>query len=317
MDQKLRRELIGRNLGIKPINHGLVYTFQVAIPEGRQQTLSMERRQALGSSLLTQGSNLVSIVIRRTEAYDDEDIEYELVHGADWLQVAQELDIEKVWAWVFDLTDEQAIATAEEMKQLSGIGENRGKPEVTSESPATDIADLIEHKLQLSATSTRAAMTHTLQDIKNELDEKLKLLNYRIEALGKAQDSGALETVLEKLENMERKIGAGRKPSLERIDDPINLAAASQQDIGTALEQVSVSRPQIQAAIRAVDKWRAVEEGLTWSNLKRSATASKSSADKVSGFGNATYDALWSVAYLPNDLQDSGGNSGDAKPGYE
>ena len=114
-----RSEIIGKSLSIKPIKHGLVHTIQIKLPESRKQTISLERRQAIANSLLIHQINVVSLIIRRTNAYD-EDIEYELVYGADWLEVAQELEIEKVWAWVFDMNDEQAEATIAEMKLLSG-----------------------------------------------------------------------------------------------------------------------------------------------------------------------------------------------------
>lgn len=295
MSQDIRRELISQNLGIKPINHGQVYTFQIAIPDSKKQTLSLEERQAIERSLLAHQSNLISLIIRRTDAYDDEDIEYELVYGADWLQVAQALDIEKVWAWVFDMTDEQAIAAVAEMELLN---------KNIQPSPGTvdsDIAALIDQKLQLATDSIKSLITPMLSGIKTDLDEKLKLLNYRIDRLSSASPgSDGLEAVLEKLETILKRLESYRKPPIiQPVEDPIDLSQASDRDIEMALKQVSAGKPQIKAAIAAVQHWKQSKQGLTWENLEASAKANSNSPDKIKGFAKGTYEQLRRVATLP------------------
>ncbi len=151
MTQDIRRELISRNLGIKPIDHGQVYVFQIALPEFRKQSISLEHRQAIESSLLAHQSNLTSLIVRRTDAYDD-DIEYELVYGADWLQIAQELDIEKMWAWVFDMTDEQVSTAIAEMELLTRVSENAQPIPKISDGGDAGIADLIDKNFNLLLT---------------------------------------------------------------------------------------------------------------------------------------------------------------------
>ncbi|MGB3612783.1 MAG: hypothetical protein WBA10_03245 [Elainellaceae cyanobacterium] len=298
MSQDLRRELISRNLGIKPINHGLVYSFQIAIPESKKQSIPLERQQALETSLVTQGSNLSSLIIRRTNTYDDEDIEYELVHGADWLQVAQELEIEKVWAWVFDLTDEQAIATAEAMEKLSGVPGGGPTPVTASKGTDVDIEALIEKKLQLATNSIKTTISHALKEIKEGFDDKLKTLTYQTNNLTESFDSTRLKEIGETLDYIESLLTGGK------LKEPINLPEASDQDIEAALKKVKTNGPQIEVAIKTVSKWKNSEQGLTWENIERSSKGSKKSPDKVPGFGKTTYQNLWRVASIPNDPQD-------------
>lgn len=303
MSQEIRRELISKNLGIKPINHGQVHTFQIAIPGSRKQTFSLEQRQAIEQSLLAHKSNLVSLIIRRTNAYADEDIEYELVYGADWLQIAQELDIEKVWAWVFDLTDEQTIAAITEMEALSPTPKDTQSSTLTTVSVDSDIAALIDQKLQLAADSIKNSVTSLLAGIRNDLDEKLKALNYKVDRLDTANNSlDGVGAILEQLKRIEDKLTPSIKIIDPVIESPINLLEASTQDIEMALEQLKTPSKLIIAAIKAVQYWKQSEQGLTWENLGRSKSRSKiNSQHKIDGFANGTYNQLRKVATIPEE----------------
>jgi hypothetical protein len=121
MDEKERRDRIVNYLRIKPVNHGQIYTFQIAIPPSENIDIPWERQEHLKMTLTQQGTNLMPLIVRRTEAYSDEE-EYELVYGVDWYLVAKELDIEKLWVWVFNMTDEEVVTAKEEMQQLLEIG---------------------------------------------------------------------------------------------------------------------------------------------------------------------------------------------------
>lgn len=300
MSQDIRRELISRNLGIKPINHGQIHTFQIALPDSRKQAISLEQRQAIERSLVAHQSNLISLIVRRTDAYEDEDIEYELVYGADWLQVAQELDVEKVWAWVFDMTEEQAIAAIAEMESLSGTSKTPQFSEKSSDEIGSDIATLIDQKLQLATDSIRNSIASALNGIKHDLDEKLKMLNYRIDSLSDTgNNSGGLEAVLEKLDTIQQL--ASRKAPVKSIENPINLLEASEQDIEAVLKQVGTQNKQIRAAIEAVRFCKQSQEGLTWSNLERSAKAKSSSSYKIAGFAEGALARLQAAAYIPEE----------------
>lgn len=296
MSYDIRRELISRNLGANPINHGQVYTFQIAIPDSRKQSLSLEQRQAIEQSLLAHQSNLISLIIRRTNAYANEDIEYELVYGADWLQIAQELKIEKVWAWVFDLTDEQTIAAIAEMESLSSIPKDTQATQTVTNSVDSNIAALIDKKIQLATDSIKNSITPLLVGIRNDLDERLKVLNYKIDNI----DGTGLEPILKQLDAIQQQLPSSRKAKERKPpENPINLLEASIQDIETALKQVDTQRNQIRAAIEAVQHWKQSEQGLTWRNLEKSASANTKSKDKIAGFAKKTFERLKAVAAIP------------------
>ncbi|MDZ8134945.1 MAG: Rho termination factor N-terminal domain-containing protein [Nostoc sp. DedQUE04] len=123
MNSAERRDRIVEYLRIKSISHGQVYTFQIAVPESETVEVPFEKREYLRNSLTQQGTNLIPLIVRRTEAYSEEE-EYEVVYGADWCLVAKELDIEKLWVWVFDMTDVQAAAAKEEMQQLLSFSDS-------------------------------------------------------------------------------------------------------------------------------------------------------------------------------------------------
>ncbi|NJR16813.1 MAG: hypothetical protein HC785_14625 [Calothrix sp. CSU_2_0] len=83
--------------------------------------------------------------MRRTKAYSEEE-EYELVYGADWCLVAKELDIEKLWVWVFDMSDEEAAIAKEEMQQLLEMKESQ--PSQTNVETNTKEQELIQPLIQ-------------------------------------------------------------------------------------------------------------------------------------------------------------------------
>lgn len=105
-------------LRIKPINQGKVNTFQIAIPDSESKEIPPMRRELLRRSLMEQGCNLIPLIVRETDAYSEEE-EYEVVYGADWCQVAKEIDTEYLWVWVFDMTDEEVAIAKAEMEQLA------------------------------------------------------------------------------------------------------------------------------------------------------------------------------------------------------
>ncbi|MEH1781181.1 MAG: Rho termination factor N-terminal domain-containing protein [Nostoc sp.] len=138
MNSAERRDRIVEYLRIKPISHGQIHTFQIAVPESEVLEIPSEKREYFSNSLTQQGTNLIPLIVRRTEAYSEEE-EYEVVYGADWCLIAKELDIEKLWVWVFNMTDEQAAAAKEEMQQLLGFSDSTPVvlPSVSEETEST------------------------------------------------------------------------------------------------------------------------------------------------------------------------------------
>lgn len=300
MSQDIRRELISKNLGIKPINHGQVHAFQIALPESRQKTISLEKRQAIEKSLLAHQSNLISLIIRRTDAYDDDDIEYELVYGADWLQVAQALNIEKLWAWVFDMTDEQATFAAEEMEALTEPNQSKKDPTSGSDETYPDIGALIDDKLQLATDSIKNSLTPILNKVRSELDDNLRKMLSKFDSLSTLSNfQEELSEISERLKSIEQKLGSHRT-IIEPVSDPINLLEASDKDIEIALRKVNANKTQIKAAIDVVNYWKRSNQGLSWGNLELSSRSS----ERIKGFGQKTYERLQMISIIPEHSAD-------------
>jgi hypothetical protein len=118
MERSQDQNRIVEYLRIKPISHSQIYTSQIAIPDSVRGEIPRDRREALRRSLIEQGCNLIPLIVRRTEAYSNEE-EYEVVCDADWCIVAKELGIEQMWAWVFEMTDEEVAAAQAEMELLA------------------------------------------------------------------------------------------------------------------------------------------------------------------------------------------------------
>jgi hypothetical protein len=262
MDQSQRRERIRANLGIKPITHGQIYTFQIAIPDALKQDIAIEQQEAIADSLLQHGSNFFPIIVRPTEDYG-EDEEYEVVYGADWCQVAKDRDIEKVWVWVFNLTDEQASATREELESLLPT---------PSDLPDHDTSKLLDAKL-------KPILAKLNQITPNSKSKESDLVN--------------LSQRVENLElSLSRVLGLVEEIAIHVIPPPEppkpNLRTASDSEIKAALQSDGVSTRFQKAAIKAIEKWKAKNE-LSWENLEKSISSGKY---KVNDFGRGTYNSL-------------------------
>jgi hypothetical protein len=299
MSQEIRRELISKNLGIIPINHGKVYTFQIAIPTSEKLEISLERLQAIESSLLQNQSNLASLILRRTENYGD-DIEYELIYGADWFQVAQQLDIEMLWAWVFDMTDEQALAAKTELTHLFSspafVQSNVEQSNVEqSTGESANLEKMIDRKLQATADSIKQVLASSLDKFKAAFDEKLRVLHYGLDQVtSRPSDVSELSTQINQLQEQIASLGlrsaGSRSKNLPFEGTRINLLTANDSEITDLLKQVNTQDKQIKAALEAIAHWKQPGKTLTWANLERSAKAR--SKDKIPEFAGGTLDRL-------------------------
>lgn len=109
----LKRKNRQEDLPAQPVNLELIPTSQISVSESLVRDIPPKRHDALVKTLTDRGSNLIPLIVRRGDN-DDSQQQYEIVRGADWCQVAKEADIKDLWAWIYEMTDEQAeIATAE------------------------------------------------------------------------------------------------------------------------------------------------------------------------------------------------------------
>jgi len=270
MDAAERRDRIVEYLRIKPISHGQVYTFQIAIPKSEDLEISSQRRENLKRSLTQQGSNLIPLIVRRTEAYSEEE-EYEVVDGADWCLVAKELDIEKLWVWVFDMTDEQAAAAKEEMQQLLGSSDYREK----TGGEETNINSLLEQKLKpISAKLNQLISNFSSSAEKPNDDQKLKVI----------------ETTLNNLSSAFETLTALVKEALP--PKKLNLRTADDEEINSILEKAKANTNQRKAALEAIKYWKKPGRVLSWGNLKQSTISGE---HKIKNFAKGTYDKLKNV----------------------
>ncbi len=172
MDQSERQKRIVEYLRIKPVNHGQVHTFQIAVPNLESVEISPERFELLAGSLTQQNTNLIPVVVRRTENYSEEE-DYEVVHGADWCIVARELGVEKLWVWVFDMTDDEANIFRKEIENLVGQ---------VSSNPSPDSFKQTELLLKRFENSIEKRISRKIDDVVKIIEEERVFEKQKIEA---------------------------------------------------------------------------------------------------------------------------------------
>jgi len=279
MEDKQRRDRIVQYLQIKPINHGQIYTYQIAIPQEEILEIPLEREEYLRNSLNQQRTNLIPLIVRRTDAYTEEQ-EYEVVFGADWCLIAQELEIEKLWVWVFDLTDEQAKTAKVEMEHLLGFFQS----EKQINPGELDLNQLLDQKLKPIYTKINQLSTPINSElIKSHSNENLSLIESKITHL-----SFAVET----LSTLVRQILPQPKPP------KLNLLTASESEIRSRLLENGLNSLQTQATLQAIVYWKKLDSALTWENLKQS---TKNGEHKIKNVGDTTYRKLRDFLDIRNE----------------
>lgn len=288
MNSAERRDRIVEYLRIKPISHGQIHTFQIAVPVSEVVEVPSEKREYLRNSLTQQGTNLIPIIVRRTEAYSEEE-EYEVVYGADWCLVAKELEIEKLWVWVFDMTDEQAAAAKEEMQQLLGVSDSIAVvlPSGGEQTELTqtiveqldkffrELAATLNQKIEQVAVSVKKIETH--KNHETDISNKIEILTQKVESLTQKFDQPA--TYVKKIEEPES------KQTITQIET---------ESLTKQLEQLTQSVKKIESFINQlseVDSGRLVTRD-NKINLNTIKTAKELERYKVPGIGFKTAEAI-------------------------
>lgn len=225
-DYQERRQRIRENLKIQSITHGQVHTCLIGMAEPPQ--ISDDRREELGWSLQNHQSNLIPIVVRRTDRFGD-DIEYEVIHGAEWVVVAEALGIEMLWAWVFDLNDDEVAATREELAILLDTPINDRPLPDRSSAPAQhpvpfnvsreELVQLFDERLDryLTRQGTMPPIEPVSESINHsdhhsELVNQVQALTQKVEALSDRVSRpaeparGSIESMQKVLESLERSV---------------------------------------------------------------------------------------------------------------
>jgi hypothetical protein len=144
----------------KRINHGQLHTFQIAINQQDLVNIDLTKRELIAKTLGKFKTNIFPIIVRDTDQYED-DQEYEVVYGADWCMIAKELEIEKLWVWIVELTDQQVISFRSEIEQLSNINPVINPIEIRGENHQNLPVDLILREIK------------TLQNQVNNLGDRI------------------------------------------------------------------------------------------------------------------------------------------------
>ena len=231
MERSQDQNRIVEYLRIKPISHSQIYTSQIAIPDSVRGEIFRDRREALRRSLIEQGSNLIPLIVRRTEAYSNEE-EYEVVYGADWCIVAKELGIEQMWAWIFEMTDEEVAAAQAEMKLLA--------PQATQKTAQ------IETLLQQFELSFQEKVDSLTKQIEQSVKKNEDLLKKQVKALTEQNfERDPIKQIKRLLEQVE-------KTFHEKVDKLAKKIEQSGSDIPP--KSAVISETNIEGALRQLDE---------------------------------------------------------------
>ncbi|MBE9183406.1 Rho termination factor (modular protein) [Microcoleus sp. LEGE 07076] len=273
MERSQDHNRIVEYLRIKPVSHSQIYTSQIAVPETQGKEIIRERREALRRSLIEQGSNLIPLIVRPTEAYSNEE-EYEVICGSDWCIVAKELGIEQMWAWVFEMTDEEVAAAQAQMEHLAPQPTQKTAQietllqqfELSFQKKVESLAKQIEQsvkknedllKKQVKALTERNFESDRIEEIKRLLEQVEKTFHEKVDKLAKkieqpgsdnSQNSAVIselncEGALIQLDELEKLISI----KLERTVQTINqFVADAIEDVENDLKnQIATLRSQI------------------------------------------------------------------------
>lgn len=222
MNELERSARIRSYLKIEPISHGQIHVLQMAIPEGENLEIPPERYTILEDSLTAHQSNLIPLIVRRTEAYGELQ-RYEVVHGSDWLTVAKRLNIERLWVWVFEMTDEQVEISKREMEGLLEgvsiqVSPRINSPILEGEKNRLESFPMVDSKRRLEP------FVESIQ-LSSNFEEKIRVLTTQIQDLShlilnqyqfQAKLELKIENLTEKLNNLPD-FGEDRIQSIERV----------------------------------------------------------------------------------------------------
>jgi hypothetical protein len=169
---------------------------------------------------------------------------------------------------------------------------------------------------QVEQTGVTPIEKTSLEQLKQQLNELRELhnrdhteTNTKFETLSQIMTSSGDSQINNRLQQLENYLKVNVDKLTQLVEQiltrlpppppiPINLQNANHQEIRQKLENVGVKDKQIKAAIKAIDRWKEVEGGLTWKNLKNSTKPGK---DKIKDFGTATYEELEKIGKIPDE----------------
>lgn len=241
---KRQKQIIAHVLP-KPITHGMLDTSEIAVPESESRGISPERQQKLRDSFGEQGTNLVPLIVRPTKAYG-ESVAYEVIYGADWCLVAKELEIEKLWVWGFEMTEQQAATAKEEMEQLVG---SRGEtPPLSKTEQTTSLLQQLENSFQSK-----------IETITNKIDQSVKkneeFLTEQVKALRERPDSDESKQVKSLLQEFENSFQSKLKSLTDKVEQVVESVKSLEEIVSQQIKtpsQVEVIPEKVEQVVETV-----------------------------------------------------------------
>ncbi|NEQ38221.1 MAG: ParB N-terminal domain-containing protein [Okeania sp. SIO3I5] len=149
-------------LSAQPVRLELIPISKITVPESQERDISPERYEALFDSFADRGSNLIPLLVRLMDNYDSEQ-QYEIIYGADWCQVAKEIEIKELWAWIYEITDEQVEMARAQMEKLTQAA-----------MPETQNFDPLVEQLKVSFDRKVDSLTQKIDQSINKNEEVIK-----------------------------------------------------------------------------------------------------------------------------------------------
>ncbi|MEM1169848.1 MAG: hypothetical protein AAGJ08_12410 [Cyanobacteria bacterium P01_H01_bin.35] len=193
----------------------------------------------------------------------------------------------------------------------------RGLDAPIAESPEIPI-DVQDSQVDLTKMFNNLTLSLT-KELNSQLDKKLQPMTIKLNELVTKPTTVAslnfqpennttiqkhLEVLFTKVDQLSNKVEEIQKQISSNVQPPsgtfptqkLNLQEATKTEIEDKFSDLRVNTNQITAAWKAIQKWKTSNEGLTWRNLKKSATNKEF---KVDNFGEKTYNKLKEIGYIP------------------
>ena len=214
-------------LPTQPVSLELIPIAKITVPKSQLRDIPSERHEALVKSLVLQGNNLIPLIVRLADNYDSEQ-QYEIVRGADWCQAAKEAEINKLWAWIYEMTDEQVEITKAEIEQLT-------QPPLPETPNFEDLLQQLEVSFDQKVDSITKKIDQSIKKNEEVIKKRVKYLQDKTNDFGQIEQLKKLITNLEnsvnnKVETLTRKItsSTGKKTTSSFLSG-VNVELLSKQ----------------------------------------------------------------------------------------
>lgn len=279
MSSDNRQNTIINYLKVQPSSHGQLDIELLAIPDKEtvKSEISQDERKLIEQTFREQGTNLIPIIVRRIEP-DKEEHEYEVVYGQKWCIIAEELGIERLWTWVFDLENDEVPLIQQKMAALAGSQPLLEPKKLEDNTNSVQLIDIM-NRLQ----ENHSYLINQL----NKVQESYKNLNNRIEELEKSSHNN-LQELNSKLNEILSKISSTTTTTNNNTSNSDILNAFNNwkiPDLKSKLQKLNINnmnQDKFERGIRSIENERKHNYFTSLSNLQQ----------RVNGWGKATFQHI-------------------------